>query len=202
MGAREGCKRGAPFRPSRPSRDTKPSKINLDNLLGSAHRHNMRYAFAALVCFIACIVHATPFLTVSSPTTNVILHAGDFAALPQMKIQLMDPHEKKMHQFSGVAVSEVLTCVGAPSGEKLRGGALRQIIIFRARDAYAVSFALADFDANYSDRTIFLADEEDGAPLSATAGPLRLIVPGDKKAARWERMVTNIEIVDPDQLKR
>jgi hypothetical protein len=65
----------------------------------------------------------------------------------------------------------------------------------------AVSFSLADFDAGYSDRTILLADHEDGAPLSDTAGPLRLIVSGDKKAARWERMVTSIEIIDPDELK-
>jgi hypothetical protein len=95
-------------------------------------------------------------------------------------------------------VSEILASVGAPSGEELRGPALRQIVVFRARDGYAVSFSLADFDRDYSNRTIFLADQEDGAPLSGSAGPLRLIVPGDKKATRWERMVTRIEIIDPD----
>ena len=111
----------------------------------------------------------------------------------------MDPHEKKMHEFTGVAVSEILARAGAPSGEKLHGHALRQIVIFSARDGYAVSFSLADFDAAYSDRTILLADQEDGAPLTDTAGPLRLIVSGDKKASRWERMVSSIEVVDPDQ---
>jgi hypothetical protein len=104
-----------------------------------------------------------------------------------------------MHTFTGVAVSDVLALVSAPSGEKLRGPALRQIVVFSARDGYAVSFSLADFDADYSDRAIFLADQEDGASLSGNAGPLCLIVPGDKKAARWVRTVINIEIVDPDQ---
>jgi hypothetical protein len=158
----------------------------------------MRFVLATLLYFIACVLHAAPFLTVSSPTTNVVLTADDFAGLDHVKIKLVDPHDKKTHRFAGVAVSEILARVGAPSGEKLRGRALRQIVIVRARDAYAVSFSLADFDASYSDRTIFLADQEDGAPLSDTAGPLRLVVQGDKKAARWVRMVSSIEIVDPD----
>ncbi len=158
----------------------------------------MRYVFACLVCCIGCMIHAGPILTVSSSTTNIVLNAADFAALPHEKLQVMDPHEKKEHQFAGVAVSEILARAGAPTGEKLRGPALRLIVIFHARDAYAVSFSLADFDANYSDRTILLADQEDGVPLSDTVGPLRLIVSGDKKAASWERMVTSIEIVDPE----
>ena len=163
-----------------------------------AHRHHMRYALAVLLCCIACVLHAGPFLTVSSTTTNLVLNADNFAALHHTRIRLVDPHDKKMHRFTGVAVSEILARAGAPSGEKLRGNALRQIVIFRARDNYAVSFSLADFDAAYSDRTILLADQEDGAPLSDTAGPLRLIVSGDKKAARWVRMVTSVEVIDPD----
>ena len=159
----------------------------------------MRYALAMLLCGIACVLHAGPFLTVSTPTTNLVLNSEDFAALHHVKIRLIDPHQKKAHQFTGVAVSEILAHAGAPSREKLRGPALRQIVVFRARDGYTVSFSLADFDADNSDRTILLADQEDGAPLSDTAGPLRLIVPGDKKAARWERMVTSIEIIDPDR---
>jgi hypothetical protein len=159
----------------------------------------MRFFLATLLCFIAAAARATPFLTISSPTTNVVLTAGDFAALHHVKLQLLDPHDKKLHEFTGVAVSNILACVGAPSGEKLRGPALRLVVIFRARDAYAVSFSLADFDAAYSDRTILLADQEDGAPLAGTAGPLRLIVPGDKKAVRWVRMVSSIGVVDPDR---
>jgi hypothetical protein len=162
----------------------------------------MRYVFATLLCFIGCVIHATPFLTISSPTTNLVLSADDFAALHHTKFQLFDPHENKSHRFDGVAVSEILALVNAASGEKLRGPALREIVIFRARDGYAVSFSLADFDRDYSNRTIYLADQEDGAPLSDSAGPLRLIVPGDKKAARWERMVIKIEFIDPDQLNR
>ena len=158
----------------------------------------MRYILAALLCSIVCVLHAAPFLTVSSPTTNLVLSADDFAALSHTNVQLMDPHDKKVHQFTGVLVTEILAHVGVPS-RKLHGRALRQIVIVRARDAYAVSFSLADFDADFSNRTILLAEQEDGAALSDTAGPLRLIVSGDKEAARWVRMVNHIEIIDPDQ---
>jgi hypothetical protein len=177
-----------------------PPNIKLDIPFPYFHRHAMRFFLATFLCFIVCVVaRATPFLTISSPTTNVVLTADEFAALHHSTIRLIDPHDKEKHQFTGVTASEILTCAGAPSGEKLRGHALRLVVIFRARDAYAVSFSLADFDASYSDRTFLLADQEDGAPLSDTAGPLRLIVVGDKKAARWERMVASIEIIDPDQ---
>ena len=159
----------------------------------------MRFILAVLLCNIACALHAAPFLTVSSPTTNVVLSADDFAALHHVKIKLVDPHDKKAHHFTGVAVSEILALAGAPSGENLHRSALRLVVIIRGRDGYAVSFSLADFDANYSDRTIILADQENGAPIPDTTGPLRLIVKGDKKGPRWVRMVSSIEIVDPDR---
>ena len=158
------------------------------------------FTVVSLICLLSAIttaLHAAPLLVISTSTTNLTFAAADFAALPHVTIQATDPHEKSVHQFSGVAVSELLSRVGAPSGEKLRGPALRQIVIFRARDNYVVAFTLADFDTNYTDRVILLADQEDGKPLTDNAGPLRLIAPGDKKAARWERMVTKIEIIDP-----
>lgn len=170
----------------------------LDRAARAAHRHNMRFAFALLLCCVGSVLHAASFLSVSSPTTNLVLSADGFATLHHVKVKLRDPHDKKVHRFIGVAVSEILARVGVPT-EKLHGRTLRQIVIFRARDAYAVSFSLADFDADFSNRTILLADQEDGARLSDAAGPLRLIVSGDKEGARWVRMVTRIEIIDPDQ---
>lgn len=158
----------------------------------------MRFVLATLLFGIACVLHAAPFLMISSPTTNVVLTADDFAALPHAKIKLVDPHDKKTHRFAGVAVSEILALAGAPSGEQLHRSALRIVVIIRGRDGYTVSFSLADFDANYSDRTIILADQENGAPIPDSTGPLRLIVKGDKKGPRWVRMVSSIEIIDPD----
>jgi hypothetical protein len=46
----------------------------------------------------------------------------------------------------------------------------------------------------FSDRVILLADRRDGKPLDNREGPLRLIVPGDKRHARWIRGVTTLEV--------
>lgn len=54
--------------------------------------------------------------------------------------------------------------------------------------------APADFDANYTDRVALLADRKDGAPLAAKDGPFHLIIPGEKRPARWVRQVVRIDV--------
>jgi DMSO/TMAO reductase YedYZ molybdopterin-dependent catalytic subunit len=56
-------------------------------------------------------------------------------------------------------------------------------------------FALAEFEDAFNSRTILLVDRQDGQPLPEAIGPLRLVVPGDKRPARWARMVTSLEVV-------
>ena len=162
----------------------------------------MRHSILATVFSVFCLLEtsslAQQILTVTVQETNLVFTSAQFVALPHTEIKVMDPHEKKEHQYSVVSVRDLLSQAGAPVGEKLRGAALHDIVLVRAKDGYAVAFTLADFDEAYSARTIVLADKEDGSPLSDTAGPLRLIVPDDKKGSRWVRMVTKIEIFDVD----
>ena len=54
---------------------------------------------------------------------------------------------------------------------------------------------MAEFDDAFTNRTILLAEKEDGEALPAKSAPLELVVTGDKRAARWARMVTSLEIV-------
>jgi len=161
-------------------------------------RHSILAVLFSLFCLSATSLLAQQVLTVTFQETNLTLTTTQFAALPHTDIKVMDPHEKKKHQYSVVSVRDLLSQVGAPLGDKLRGAALHDVVMVRAKDGYAVAFALADFDDAYSTQTIVLADREDGNPLSDTAGPLRLIVPGDKKGARWARMVIKIEVFDAD----
>ena len=97
-------------------------------------------------------------------------------------------------RYSGVVLSDLLALVHAPHGDSLRGKALATYILIVAADGYRVVFALADFDAGYTDRIAILADAKDGAPLSAAEGPFHLIVPGEKRPARWVRQVVRIEL--------
>jgi hypothetical protein len=158
-----------------------------------------RLAFLALLLSASAlrVLAADPVLTVASPDKTLALALDDLRALPHSELTATDPHEGKQHRYSGVLVRDLLARVGAPMGEKLRGHALQLAVVVHSKDGYATLFALAEFDDAFSDRQLLLADSEDGAALPANAGPLRLIAPGDKRAARWARMVTSIEIVAP-----
>jgi hypothetical protein len=72
---------------------------------------------------------------------------------------------------------------------------MRLYVLVEARDGYAAVFALPEFDAGFTDRVILLADHRDGHPLDTVEGPLRLVVPGEKRRARWVRQVTDIEVM-------
>ena len=64
-----------------------------------------------------------------------------------------------------------------------------------AADGYRVIFALPELDPGFTDRTILLADRADGHPLDNKEGPLRIVVPGEKRMARWVRQVTALKVV-------
>jgi hypothetical protein len=156
----------------------------------------------SVACAAALLLACAPLratdeaaLTVSGGGQMLTYSLADFAALPHLEVTALDPHAKEQHKYSGVLVHDLLAKVGMPGGDALRGALLRQAVIVHASDGYATLFALAEFDENFSDRTIILADRQDGQPLPPNAGPLRLIVPHDKRAARWARMVKALEIV-------
>ena len=60
-------------------------------------------------------------------------------------------------------------------------------MIAEARDGYRVVFGAAELDAGVRDSDVFLAFRRDGKPLDEAMGPFRLVVPSDKRGARWAR---------------
>ena len=57
--------------------------------------------------------------------------------------------------------------------------------------SYEVVFALPELDPDFTDRQVLLCYAKDGMPLAADEGPLRMVVPGEKRQARWVRQVTD-----------
>ena len=78
---------------------------------------------------------------------------------------------------------------------------MRAYVTVDARDEYRGVFALPEFDADFTDRIIILAYERDGIPLDEKTGPLQIIVPSEKKHARWVRMVKEIRVCDSAWVK-
>jgi hypothetical protein len=119
--------------------------------------------------------------------------AADLASMPRVKADLKREDGGVVH-YEGVAVSQLLQSVGAPSGHALRGPEMADIVVISAKDGYRVALALSDVDPGFTARPVILADKADGAALAATDGPYRLVVEGDARAARSARMVTAIKL--------
>ena len=126
--------------------------------------------------------------------TPLDLGAAEVAALPHTELRAVDAHGKG-GLFRGVEVGELLRRAGAASGDALRGSHLRDLVRVECADGYVVAFTLAELDPALGARRVLLADELDGKPLGAEQGPWRLVVPDDKRPARWARQVRSITVV-------
>lgn len=101
----------------------------------------------------------------------------------------------KEHVFKGVRLVDVLDSAGVTLGGKLKGKNLAKYVLVKAADGYEVIFSLAEIDPEFTSQTVLLAYEVDGHPLAKGEGPFRMVVPSDKKQARWIRELTTIKVV-------
>lgn len=121
------------------------------------------------------------------------LNAEAFAKLPRQTVRAKG-HDGVESNYEGVSLIEVLAKAGTPTGKDLRGPAMATYIVVEAADGYRAGFALAELDPAFTDRVILLADHRDGKALAARDGPLQIIVPGEKKHARWVRQVIRLKV--------
>jgi DMSO/TMAO reductase YedYZ molybdopterin-dependent catalytic subunit len=141
-----------------------------------------------------------------SPSPNAILQvsgevehplqltSAELTKLPRYTARVTD-HSGAEATFEGSPLVEILRLAGVKLGEQLRGQEMTTYVLVKAADNYQVVFAVAEFDPGFTDRVIFLADRRDDKPLSTEEGPLRIIVPGEKRQARWVRQVTALTVV-------
>jgi DMSO/TMAO reductase YedYZ molybdopterin-dependent catalytic subunit len=152
----------------------------------------------AVIFLVAASVLAAPpeeRLRVAVPGgTPLDLGAAEIAALPHTDVRAVDSHGKG-GLFRGVDLVELLHRAGAAAGDALRGSHLRDIVRVECADGYVVAFTLAELDPELGARRVLLADALDGNPLGAEQGPWRLVVPDDKRPARWARQVRKVAVV-------
>jgi hypothetical protein len=97
--------------------------------------------------------------------------------------------------FEGIALADILARTGVELGDKLRGkDALSRVVIASARDGYQVAYSIAEVDTGFSNQIVLVADRRDGQPLLPDTGPLQIIVPNDRRAARWIRQLASLEL--------
>ena len=98
--------------------------------------------------------------------------------------------------FEGVALKTVLENGGVEFGHSMRGKRLASCLLVEAADGYSAVIALPEIDPDFTDKQIVLAFLQDGKPLDTEAGPYRIVIPDEKRMARWVRQVTTLKIVD------
>jgi DMSO/TMAO reductase YedYZ molybdopterin-dependent catalytic subunit len=123
------------------------------------------------------------------------LSMDDFHRMPRTTLKVTNPHEGKTEVYEGVALEELLRRAGVPQGSQLRGAAMATYVEADAADGYRVIFSIAELDADFQNAEVIVADTMDGGPLAEKIGPFRLVVPHDKRPARWVRMLQSITVV-------
>lgn len=152
----------------------------------------MKYLLLSFL--LVSVASAQTVLKISGEVSKPLhLQAADLKVMPHVEVKATD-RDGQEHRYSGVPVIALLRKAGVTVGGQLRGENLVKYVLVRAADGYEVLFALPELDPEFSARTIILAESVDGAALPAGTGPYRLVVPEEKKPARWIREVREIEI--------
>jgi hypothetical protein len=159
----------------------------------------MKHRLSFLAVLFALLLRAGPAfcqqLTVQigdgKPT---VLTRTDIEALPHVKVSTSASGATAT--FEGVALEAVLEKAGAEFGTGLKGKRLASYLLVEAADGYRVVIALPEFDPAFTDKQVVLAFLKDGKPLDEKEGPYRIVMPDEKRMARWVRQVTTLKIVD------
>jgi hypothetical protein len=146
-----------------------------------------------LICLLFAWQAASQVVVRINDGKPVKLDAASLAELPRQTAILQD-HGKEI-TYEGVLLRDVLAHAGVDFGKGLRGKQLSSYVIAVGSDGYQAVYALADFDPTITNSAIILADKRDGKPLEANEGPLRIVVPQDKRPARSVRLLREIEVV-------
>jgi len=153
----------------------------------------------ALLFFFLLIVLAAPGfaqqLTVQLASgKQSLLTRADFESLPHVKVTAGAGAD--VAAYEGVTVKSVLEKAGFPVAESLRGKGMALCLVVEAADGYRVVIALPEIDPAFTDKQIDLMFLKDGKPLDEKQGPYRIVIPDEKRMARWVRQVTTLRIVE------
>lgn len=138
---------------------------------------------------------ATPSIRVEGDVPNATtLTAAMLRSMPRVTVTATD-HNRPPGKYEGVLLAAVLEKAGVQFGATMRGARLASYVQIEASDGYRVIFAIAELDSAFSDRKVLLVDRMNGEPLPDGAGPFRIVVPDEKRPARWVRQVTHVRLV-------
>jgi hypothetical protein len=141
------------------------------------------------------VVCASQQLTIQTEAgKQTLLARADIEALQRVKVTTGASGVSTT--LDGVPLKAVLERGGVGFGETLKGKRLASCLLVEAADGYRVVIALPEIDAAFTDKQIVLAFLKDGKPLDDKEGPYRIVMPDEKRMARWVKQVTALKIVN------
>jgi Oxidoreductase molybdopterin binding domain len=123
-----------------------------------------------------------------------VLTRADIEASPHVKVTARLSNAPAT--FDAVALSVILEKAGIGLGDTLKGKRVASCLLVEAADGYRAVIALPEIDPAFTDKQIVLAYLKDGKPLDEKEGPYRIVIPDEKRMARWVRQVTTLKVVD------
>jgi len=158
-------------------------------------RHRRLFPVGLLALMLLAALAQCQQLTVQNQTEKqVVLARADIEALPHVKVTTSASGASAT--FEGVALEAVLEKAGVEFGQTLKGKRLASCLLVEAADGYRVALALPEIDPAFTDKQVILAFSKDGKPLDEKEGPYRIVIPDEKRMARWVRQVTTLKIVE------
>jgi len=147
-----------------------------------------------LLLFCAALAQAQQLTVQIGGEKATVLTRADLEVLPHVKVTTTKAGTSTV--FEGVALEAALEKAGVQFGESLRGKRLASCLLVEAADGYRAVIALPEIDPAFTDKQTVLAFLKDGKPLDDKERPYRLVIPDEKRMARWVRQVTALKIVD------
>ena len=117
---------------------------------------------------------------------------SELSNLPHQTVKATDQRTTAL--FEAVLLTDVLAKVDLPTGETFHSTAASYYLLVEAKDGYRAVFAWAELDSTFMGKAVYVVTKRDGKPLSEKGGPFQLVVPGEKRGARWVRQVTTLRI--------
>lgn len=159
----------------------------------------MKRIYLIASVFIGCVLiglqsNAQTITISGAGIQPLVLTKSMFQEMKQAVV-MAKAHDEKVHRYSGVTIADLLTKAGIILGDTAKRKTIVSCLVVTAADNYKAIYALPEVDPLFANRTIIVADRADKKPLPEDVGPFQIIVPGEKKHARWVRQVTALELV-------
>ena len=129
---------------------------------------------------------------------TLTLSPDELAALPHKSVSVFNAHSKANETYSGVTLADLLSKVGVPLGENVRGKLFMVGVVAEGMDNYRVLYSLAEVDPAIHTGDVIVADTLDGQKLTKD-GAFKMVSSEEKRPARWVRNLTSISVVQVTQ---